>query len=181
MVLGKLVRISLFALLIYPNFVFAPEIFPTSEELPPKLWDMLIQRCPSLEELTLCSFSASHCLMVLDNITQGLWPSLNSITLGSFGYNADLCPPHLGLHSEHSSPSTHASPTSASHGTSNAGCFPTRSPPFSLPQHCPTLTPSSVFISSSGNSLCPRTRVSRPSILCVSPQIWIATPRSSPR
>ncbi|KAJ7289756.1 hypothetical protein C8J57DRAFT_1278375, partial [Mycena rebaudengoi] len=66
------------------------EIFPTPEELPPKLWDMLIQRCPNLEELTLCSFSASHRLLVLDNITQGLWPSLNSITLGSFGYNANL-------------------------------------------------------------------------------------------
>jgi hypothetical protein len=88
--LGKLVSISFFGHLIYPNSMFAPEIFPTPEELPPKLWDMLIQRCPNLEELTLCSFSASHRLLVLDNITQGLWPSLNSITLGSFGYNADL-------------------------------------------------------------------------------------------
>ncbi|THU83370.1 hypothetical protein K435DRAFT_871353 [Dendrothele bispora CBS 962.96] len=33
--------------------------FTSLERLPQKLWDMLLQRCPDLEEMALCSFSSS--------------------------------------------------------------------------------------------------------------------------
>ncbi|KAJ7155242.1 hypothetical protein C8R46DRAFT_1117292 [Mycena filopes] len=66
------------------------EIFPTPEELPPPLWDMLLERCPNLTELTLCSFSASHRLFTVDRVTEGRWPALTSLTLGAFGYNSDF-------------------------------------------------------------------------------------------
>ncbi|KAJ6609408.1 hypothetical protein B0H10DRAFT_1813767 [Mycena sp. CBHHK59/15] len=66
------------------------DAFPTPEELPTQLWDMLFQRCPNLEELTLCSFSASHRLIDINKVTQGTWPKLHSLTLGSFGFNIDL-------------------------------------------------------------------------------------------
>jgi hypothetical protein len=45
-----------------------------------RLWDMLIHRCPKLEELSFegdtFSFLQAHCL------TQGRWPKLRSMTLG---------------------------------------------------------------------------------------------------
>ncbi|KAH6901579.1 hypothetical protein BKA70DRAFT_1309011 [Coprinopsis sp. MPI-PUGE-AT-0042] len=55
--------------------------FPTPEELPPHFWDMILERCPDLEELAICSFSSAW--------PEGRWPSLNSINLGPFGYSSD--------------------------------------------------------------------------------------------
>ncbi|KAJ7923903.1 hypothetical protein B0H13DRAFT_2399720 [Mycena leptocephala] len=66
------------------------DIFPPHEDLPTQLWDMLLNRCPNLTELTLCSFSASHRLFAIDRVTEGRWPPLSSITLGAFGYNSDF-------------------------------------------------------------------------------------------
>ncbi|KAJ7191387.1 hypothetical protein GGX14DRAFT_600548 [Mycena pura] len=37
-----------------------PALFPAREDLLEALWDMLLQHCPDLAELTLCSFSAGH-------------------------------------------------------------------------------------------------------------------------
>ncbi|KAJ6603610.1 hypothetical protein DFH09DRAFT_1124694 [Mycena vulgaris] len=67
-----------------------PELFPPHDALPPRLWTMLLERCPDLAELTLCSFSASHRLFDLAPLTTGHWPLLASLTLGAFGYNADF-------------------------------------------------------------------------------------------
>ncbi|KAJ7762953.1 hypothetical protein B0H16DRAFT_1718787 [Mycena metata] len=66
------------------------EIFPTPEDLPAQLWDMLLNRCPNLTELTLCSFSASHRLFAVSRVTEGRWATLSSLTLGAFGYNSDF-------------------------------------------------------------------------------------------
>ncbi|KAF7316040.1 F-box domain-containing protein [Mycena indigotica] len=65
-------------------------VFPLREELPPALWDMLLTRCPNLTELTLCSFSAGQRIFQIDRIVEGDWPALTSLTLGTFGYNADF-------------------------------------------------------------------------------------------
>ncbi|KAJ7060862.1 hypothetical protein C8F01DRAFT_1141091 [Mycena amicta] len=76
-------------------------LFPMREELPTALWDMLLTRCPNLTELTLCSFSAGQRIFSIDRIVEGNWPALTSLTLGTFGYNADFSlaaqPPELPL------------------------------------------------------------------------------------
>jgi hypothetical protein len=51
---------------------------------------MILNRCPNLTELTLCSFSASNRLFNIDRVTEGRWPELSSLTLGAFGYNSDF-------------------------------------------------------------------------------------------
>ncbi|KAJ6549686.1 hypothetical protein B0H19DRAFT_1264606 [Mycena capillaripes] len=66
------------------------DIFPSHEDLPPQLWDMILNRCPHLTELTLCSFSASNRLFAIDRVAEGHWPDLSSLTLGAFGYNSDF-------------------------------------------------------------------------------------------
>ncbi|KAF7288181.1 F-box domain-containing protein [Mycena chlorophos] len=76
-------------------------LFPVREELPSALWDMLLTRCPNLTELTLCSFSAGQRIFSIDRIVEGDWPQLTSLTLGTFGYNADFSlasqPPEMPL------------------------------------------------------------------------------------
>ncbi|KAF8872955.1 hypothetical protein BD779DRAFT_1679476 [Infundibulicybe gibba] len=71
------------------------ELFPSLEALPERLWDMLLNRCPDLEELAICSFSSSARLFDFQRITDGHWPKLHTLTLGSFGYQNDfsLSPP----------------------------------------------------------------------------------------
>ncbi|KAF7332322.1 F-box domain-containing protein [Mycena kentingensis (nom. inval.)] len=75
--------------------------FPVREELPPALWDMLLNRCPNLTELTLCSFSAGNRIFSIDRIVEGNWPALSSLALGTFGYNSDYslggAPPEMPL------------------------------------------------------------------------------------
>jgi hypothetical protein len=58
---------------------------------------MLIDRCPDLQELAICSFSSSARVFDFERITEGDWPCLHTLTLGSFGYQADfsLGPPSL--------------------------------------------------------------------------------------
>ncbi|KAJ7828131.1 hypothetical protein B0H14DRAFT_3719247 [Mycena olivaceomarginata] len=82
---------------------------PPHDPLPPALWTMLLERCPALAELTLCSFSAAHRLLDLAALAAACWPALTVLTLGAFGYTADFTlagPPagfdaflaaHLGL------------------------------------------------------------------------------------
>ncbi|TFK43737.1 hypothetical protein BDQ12DRAFT_731725 [Crucibulum laeve] len=55
-----------------------------SEPLPSKLWDMLLNRCPDLEELSLGSVGSSMNMKILDirPLTQGRWPSLQKLSLG---------------------------------------------------------------------------------------------------
>ncbi|KAJ7204105.1 hypothetical protein GGX14DRAFT_544192 [Mycena pura] len=74
-------------------------LFPAREDLPKSLWDMLLNRCPDLAELTLCSFSAGHRTFALDPVVAGSWPRLTTLTLGAFGYDADfaLAGPPPGL------------------------------------------------------------------------------------
>ncbi|KDR79531.1 hypothetical protein GALMADRAFT_63638 [Galerina marginata CBS 339.88] len=78
------------------------ELFPTLEEIPPRFWEMLIHRCPDLQELAICSFSSSARVFDFDRITEGHWPKLHTLTLGSFGYQSDfsLGPPALDGTSE---------------------------------------------------------------------------------
>jgi hypothetical protein len=65
------------------------------QELPERLWDMILNRCPDLEEVTICSFSSSSRLFDFQRITSARWPKLHTLTLGSFGYQNDftLSPP----------------------------------------------------------------------------------------
>jgi hypothetical protein len=51
---------------------------------------MILNRCPNLTELTLCSFSASNRLFAIDRVAEGRWPHLSSLALGAFGYNSDF-------------------------------------------------------------------------------------------
>ncbi|KAL0958693.1 hypothetical protein HGRIS_014025 [Hohenbuehelia grisea] len=66
------------------------DLFPTAEELPERLWDMLLNKCPDLEEISICSFSSSARLFSFDQITSARWPKLHTLTLGSFGYTSDF-------------------------------------------------------------------------------------------
>ncbi|KAH9476327.1 hypothetical protein JR316_0011902 [Psilocybe cubensis] len=77
------------------------DLFPELEALPPRLWDMLRTRCPDLQELAICSFSSSARVFDFDPITDGHWPKLHTLTLGSFGYQQDfsLGPPALNNNS----------------------------------------------------------------------------------
>jgi len=65
--------------------------------MPPRFWEMIITRCPNLQELTICSFSSSARVFDFDRIAEGHWPKLHTLTLGSFGYQSDftLSPPSL--------------------------------------------------------------------------------------
>ncbi|KAG6908191.1 hypothetical protein DXG01_005780 [Tephrocybe rancida] len=73
-------------------FVFSQfeDLFPVSEALPAAFWDMLIDRCPNLEELAICSFSSSTRVFDFLPLTEARWPKLHTLTLGSFGYQADF-------------------------------------------------------------------------------------------
>ncbi|KAF5372348.1 hypothetical protein D9615_009263 [Tricholomella constricta] len=66
------------------------DLFPPLEDLPENLWNMLIHRCPDLEELAVCSFSSSTRLFNFLPITEARWAKLHSLTLGSFGYQSDF-------------------------------------------------------------------------------------------
>ncbi|KIK52077.1 hypothetical protein GYMLUDRAFT_180601 [Collybiopsis luxurians FD-317 M1] len=67
-------------------------LFPEQEVLPDRLWDMLLKKCPDMQDLTLSSFSSSTRLLNVDKLctADAYWPKLNSLTLGSFGYNDDF-------------------------------------------------------------------------------------------
>ncbi|KAF9456661.1 hypothetical protein BDZ94DRAFT_331836 [Collybia nuda] len=66
------------------------ELFPPLEDLPDEFWEMILHRCPDLEELAVCSFSSCTRIFDVLRVTEGHWPSLNSLTLGSFGYQSDF-------------------------------------------------------------------------------------------
>ncbi|KAF4609532.1 hypothetical protein D9613_012248 [Agrocybe pediades] len=67
------------------------EPFPTPTLLPRSLWTMLLHHCPNLQELTLCSFSASFKVLDFERaITEGRWKNLQTLTLGGFGYERDF-------------------------------------------------------------------------------------------
>lgn len=72
------------------------ELFPVPEDLPPQFWDMLVNHCPDLQELAICSFSSSSRVFDFERIAEGHWPRLHTLTLGSFGYQSDFS---LGPHS----------------------------------------------------------------------------------
>ncbi|KAG2007227.1 hypothetical protein CC2G_014940 [Coprinopsis cinerea AmutBmut pab1-1] len=55
---------------------------PKVERLPRRFWEMLIERCPRLEELTLNAVAPAHRIFDARNVTLGRWPRLRSITLG---------------------------------------------------------------------------------------------------
>ncbi|KAJ7458249.1 hypothetical protein FB451DRAFT_1142385 [Mycena latifolia] len=57
------------------------ELRTPRSDLPPQLFEMLLQRCPDLEELRLQLFSSHHNLRQLSRITQGLWPRISSFHL----------------------------------------------------------------------------------------------------
>ncbi|KAF7340585.1 F-box domain-containing protein [Mycena sanguinolenta] len=57
---------------------------------PMQLWDMILNRCPNLRELALCSFSPSYRLFNINRVTEGRWPALSSLTVGSFGYDNEF-------------------------------------------------------------------------------------------
>jgi hypothetical protein len=50
---------------------------------------MVLERCPDLEELAVCSFSSYSRIFNFERVSEGRWPSLNSINLGPFGYTSD--------------------------------------------------------------------------------------------
>jgi hypothetical protein len=68
------------------------DLFPEQETLPDRLWDMLLTKCPDMQDLTLSSFSSSTRLLNVDKLCTAsvYWPKLNSLTLGSFGYDDDF-------------------------------------------------------------------------------------------
>lgn len=66
------------------------DLFPPSEKLPDRFWDMVINRCPNLEELALCSFSSCTRIFDFSRVVEARWPKLHSLTLGAFGYQSDF-------------------------------------------------------------------------------------------
>jgi hypothetical protein len=66
------------------------DLFPPLEALPDRFWDMILNRCPNLEELALCSFSSCTRIFNFTRVTEGHWPKLHSLTLGAFGYQSDF-------------------------------------------------------------------------------------------
>jgi hypothetical protein len=69
---GKHLIIS-FQILFIPTF---SEFFPALEEMPPKFWDMLLNRCPDLQELAICGFSLAR-VFNFERITViYFWPTL---------------------------------------------------------------------------------------------------------
>ena len=66
------------------------DLFPPSEKLPDRFWDMIVNRCPNLEELALCSFSSCTRIFDFSRVTEARWPKLHSLTLGAFGYQSDF-------------------------------------------------------------------------------------------
>ncbi|TFK29459.1 hypothetical protein FA15DRAFT_663995 [Coprinopsis marcescibilis] len=55
---------------------------PKAERLPRRLWEMLIERCPRLEELSFAAVAPAHRMFDIRNILLGRWPRLRSLTLG---------------------------------------------------------------------------------------------------
>lgn len=55
---------------------------PKPEKLPKKLWAMILERSPRLEELTLGGPAPSPRMFDIRHVTSGRWPRLRSITLG---------------------------------------------------------------------------------------------------
>jgi len=51
---------------------------------------MILNRCPDLEELSLCSFSSCTRIFDFTRVSEGYWPKLHSLTLGAFGYQSDF-------------------------------------------------------------------------------------------
>ncbi|TFK37842.1 hypothetical protein BDQ12DRAFT_607081 [Crucibulum laeve] len=73
--------------------------FQEMEDLPDEFWTMIIKHCPDLEELAICSFSSAARLFNFKHITEGHWPKLHTLTIGSFGYQSDfsLGPPQIDI------------------------------------------------------------------------------------
>lgn len=61
---------------------FLPGGQPKIERLPRRLWEMLIERCPRMEELSLSAPAPAHRLFDVRTLVLGRWPRLKSITLG---------------------------------------------------------------------------------------------------
>jgi hypothetical protein len=55
---------------------------PPIEKLPRRLWEMLLERCPTLEELTLGGTAPSPRPFNIRHIAAGQWPHIRSLTLG---------------------------------------------------------------------------------------------------
>lgn len=81
--------------------------FPPLRNLPDAFWEMILNRCPELSELTICSFSPHTCTFDITPLFSASssfsvscdgtqFPRLASLTLGSFGYqsNFSLGPNH---------------------------------------------------------------------------------------
>jgi len=51
---------------------------------------MILDRCPNLQELAICSFSSSARVFDFERVAEGHWPRLHTITLGAFGYQNDF-------------------------------------------------------------------------------------------
>ncbi|PFH49847.1 hypothetical protein AMATHDRAFT_95590, partial [Amanita thiersii Skay4041] len=93
--------LTTFSLIVRHN-VDGSELFQPLQDLPDAFWDMILNRCPHLTELTICSFSPSSWtfnispLLTPPSTSTPRFPQLSSLTLGSFGYQTDfsLGPPY---------------------------------------------------------------------------------------
>ncbi|KAJ7707553.1 hypothetical protein B0H17DRAFT_1192032 [Mycena rosella] len=57
-------------------------LHPPFDELPQTLWDMLLNRCPNLQHLTIDTVNERY--IDVRPLFQGRWPSLRHLTLGDF-------------------------------------------------------------------------------------------------
>lgn len=55
---------------------------PSVEKLPRRFWEMIIEHCPNLEELTIGGVAPSPRIFDIQHVTHGRWPRLHSLTLG---------------------------------------------------------------------------------------------------
>ncbi|KAF9463246.1 hypothetical protein BDZ94DRAFT_1308981 [Collybia nuda] len=52
------------------------------EKFPRRFWEMILERCPNLEELTIGGVAPSPRCFDIQHVTRGRWPRLQSLTLG---------------------------------------------------------------------------------------------------
>ncbi|KAG6830405.1 hypothetical protein H0H92_000901 [Tricholoma furcatifolium] len=55
---------------------------PKTEKLPRRCWEMLLEHCPNLEELTIGGSAPSPRIFNTRHVTAGRWPRLRKLTLG---------------------------------------------------------------------------------------------------
>ncbi|KAF8624596.1 hypothetical protein AX17_007089 [Amanita inopinata Kibby_2008] len=85
------------SLVVRPSLEKRTDLFPRSKNLPNAFWEMILNRCPNLTELTIWSLSPSNYILNISPLLASSsaagsprFPHLTALTLGSFEYQLDF-------------------------------------------------------------------------------------------